>query len=306
MLYIHHQLLINNNQTEVIKMKAQRTDAYQVITDKIIAALEAGTSPWSKSWGPTGGTPLRSNGKPYQGINVWLLALSGHGGRHWFTYNQAKELGAQVRGGETGTQIVFFKPLKVEDKVTGTEKTIPLIRLYTVFNQCQIDGLPAKFDAPEAVRNAEERDAAAQAFFDAVGFDTRHGGDRAFYIPSKDYVQMPAFEAFDDAEAYYATLAHEYAHMTGHEDRLDRNLKQDNGTKDHAKEELVAEMGAAFICGALGLSAEPREDHASYLASWLRVLKADNKAIVKAASAAQKAADFVLNAGGEALLEQVA
>ena len=274
----------------------KRTDTYQIVTNKIIAALEAGTRPWQKSWTAIGGLPLRANGQPYQGINVWLLGLSGHAGRYWFTYKQAQEVGAQVRGGEKGTQIVFFKPLKIEDRETKIEKTIPLIRLYTVFNQNQIDGLPEKYNAEIKDPNPDARDAEAQRFFDTVGFDTRHGGGRAFYVPSMDYVQMPAFEDFHSAEAYYATLAHEYVHMTGHESRLDRNLKTGFGTKNYAKEELVAEMGAAFICGSLGISAEPREDHASYLASWLKILKDDNKAIVQAAAAAQKAADFIFEA----------
>jgi len=288
-------------------MKKQRIDAYQVITDKIIAALEAGTRPWEKSWATTGGLPLRHNGVPYQGINVWLLGMSpANVGRHWFTYKQAEALGAQVCKGEKGSQIIFFKPLKIKDKESGEEKKIPLIKIYNVFNQSQIDGLPAKFDAPVVEQNAEERDAAAQAFFDAVGFATKHGGDLAFYIPSQDYVQMPKFETFESGEAYYATLAHEYVHMTGHESRLDRNLKNSNGTRDYAKEELIAEMGAAFVMGGLGLSAEPREDHASYLASWLEVLKADNKAIVRAGSAAQKAADFIFEAADQKLNKEVA
>ena len=285
----------------------KRIDAYAVITDKIIAALEAGTRPWQKSWAADGGLPLRHNGQPYQGINVWLLAMSGHGGRHWFTYRQAAELGAQVRKGEAGTNVVFFKPLRVEDRANpGTEKTIPLIRIYTVFNQCQIDGLPGKYTPASTTQNPDERDAAAQKFFDAVGFKTQHGGGSAHYVPSKDFVQMPEFETFKSAQDYYAVLAHEYGHMTGHESRLDRNLKTSFGTKDYAKEELVAEMTAAFVCGSLGISSEPREDHASYLASWIDVLKADSKAIVKAASAAQAAANYIFNAALTAKQEQAA
>ncbi len=274
-------------------MAKEKFDAYQVVTDQIVKALEAGTRPWTKSWaGGSGGLPLRHNGKPYSGVNILILGLSGFTNPYWMTFKQAQEYGGKVRKGSTATKIVFFKPLKIEDKVTNEEKSIPLLRTYNVFNAEQIEGLPERFYPGEEVRNQGERIEAAEAFF-AGRTNLVHEGGQAYYRPSLDQIVMPAFEKFDDPEAYYSTLSHEFIHWTGHKSRLDRDLKTSYGTKDYAREELVAELGSAFVMHTLGLSAEPREDHAEYLAEWLKVLKEDKRAIFRASAAAQKAADFL-------------
>jgi antirestriction protein ArdC len=280
----------------------KQIDIYQEVTGKIVTALEAGVRPWKKSWlSDSGGSyPLRHNGERYRGINVLILGLSGYSNAYWLTYKQAVEYGGQVRKGETGTRITFFKPLKIEDRATKEEKTIPLLRSYTVFNAEQIDGLPARYypqpKAPGEVRNQDQRDAELDAFITRTGIKVVHGGNRAFYRVDGDVVHLPAFEDFDGGDAYYATHFHEQAHWTGHASRLDRTFGQRFGDHVYAQEELVAEIGAAFLCATLEVTNEPREDHAQYLATWLTELKGDKKAIFKAAAAAQKAADFILEA----------
>jgi antirestriction protein ArdC len=222
--------------------------------------------------------------------------LAGRANPHWMTYKQVEGLGGQVRGGEKGTGIIFYKPLKVDDRdFPGTEITIPMLKTYTVFNAEQVDGLPEKF-YPEKSGDAqhnEPRLEEADAYIKATGAEIRHGGDRAFFSPGGDFIQSPDFDAFFSAEEYYATNLHELIHWSGGEKRLDRDLTTSFGTKDYAREELTAEIGAAFLAGALNISTEVREDHAQYLASWLKVLKEDKRAIFKAAALAQKAVDFL-------------
>jgi len=273
---------------------AKSYDAYQVVTDQIVKALEAGTRPWTKSWaGGSGGLPLRHNGKPYSGVNILILGLSGFTNPYWMTFKQAQEYGGKVRKGSTATKIVFFKPLKIEDKVTNEEKSIPLLRTYNVFNAEQIEGLPERFYPGEEVRNQGERIEAAEIFFAAQNANLVHEGSQAYYRPSLDQIVMPPFSRFNDPQSYYGTLSHELAHWTGAKRRLDRDLKTSFGSKDYAREELVAELASAFVMHTLGLSATPREDHAEYLAEWLKVLREDKRAIFRASAAAQKAADFL-------------
>ena len=274
--------------------RKKRVDIHQIVTDQIIAKLEAGTKDWKKSWATmAGGLPLRENGQPYKGINVLILMIQGRANPNWLTYKKAAELKGQVRSGEKGTKVVFFKSLTVEDKVSGEDKSIPMIRSFTVFNAEQIDGLPARYYPKAEDRNAEPRLDDADAYIAATGAVIAHGGGRAFYAPSRDSIQLPDFESFDDPVAYYGTALHELIHWTGHESRLDRDLKTGYGTKDYAREELVAELGAAFAAATMGIETEVRDDHAEYLASWLKVLKEDKKAIFKAAAAAQKAVDYL-------------
>ena len=287
--------------------KAKR-DIYQEVTDSIIAKLEEGVAPWAKSWSGGGFTlPRRSTGQHYQGINVLLLLSTGQTGEHWFTYSQAAELCGMkkdaegkwiweddkgVREGEKGTQVVFFKQLKIEDKATGEDKTIPLIRSYKVFNQNQIDGLPARFDpAPVEAINPDERRPSIEAYIAATGAKITHGGDRAFYAPVEDRTQLPLWESFQDGIAYYGTALHELIHWTGHKTRLDRLAKRDSTA--YATEELCAELGACYLGASLGIETEVREDHVSYLQGWLSILKSDKKAIFKASTAAQKACDYL-------------
>jgi antirestriction protein ArdC len=216
----------------------------------------------------------------------------------WMTFRQAKELGAHVRKGETGTLVVYADTItKTEENERGEEETrsIPFMKGYTVFNVEQIEGLPAHYHATRTTfRNDEERDSRAETFFARTGATIRHGGNAAFYAPEPDVVQMPEFVSFRDAASYYATLAHECVHWTRHERRLAREFGRKRwGDEGYAMEELVAEMGAAFLCADLELTPRVREDHAPYIAGWLKVLKGDRRAIFTAASHAQRAADYL-------------
>jgi len=284
-----------------------KQDVYTRITNQIIAALEQGTRPWMKPWdaahaaGPVS-RPLRANGKPYNGINIimlWASAMErGFTAPLWMTFRQAKELGAHVRKGETGTLVVYADTMtKTEENERGEEETrsIPFMKGYTVFNVEQIEGLPTHYHARHTTFcNEEERDSRAEAFFARTGATIRHGGNAAFYAPGPDVVQMPDFASFRDAASYYATLAHECVHWTRHERRLAREFGRKRwGDEGYAMEELVAEMGAAFLCADLELTPRVREDHAPYIAGWLKVLKDDRRAIFTAASHAQRAADYL-------------
>ncbi len=283
-----------------------KRDIYQTITDKVIADLERGVRPWHRPW--TGGNattsrPLRANGIPYQGINVVLLwieaSLKGYASPTWMTFKQAQEVGACVRKGEKGSMVVYANAItKTEtDASTGedSERRISFLKSYTVFNVAQIDGLRPMPSALETTDRLTEADRmkAVDMFFAMVGADLRHAGSRAFYAPALDAITLPPFAAFESPGAYYATLGHEHIHWTGHSRRLDRLEKAPKTSEPYAREELVAELGSAFLCADLGVSDEPREDHASYLASWLKVLREDKRAIVTAASAAQRAVNFL-------------
>ena len=295
-----------------------KQDVYTRITDQIIAALEEGARPWMKPWdaahaaGPVS-RPLRANGKAYNGINVIMLWASsmerGFTAPIWMTFRQAKELGAHVKKGEKGTLVVYAdKIIKTEENAQGEEeeRAISFMKGYTVFNVEQIEGLPTHYHArAETFRNAEERDGKAEAFFAATGAEVKHGGNAACYAPGPDVVTMPEFESFRDAASYYATLAHECVHWTRHESRLAREFGRKRwGDEGYAMEELVAEMGAAFLCADLELKPLIREDHAPYIAGWLKVLKDDRRAVFTAASHAQRAADFLHSLQGKAKAEE--
>lgn len=276
-------------------------DLYQSVTDQIIAALEAGTRPWAPSWdGATGagGLPVRHNGEAYRGVNILLLwgamMARGYSEPRFLTFKQALALGACVRKGEKGSQVVYYGATAREDEATGETREVRFLKGYTVFNVEQIDGLPADyFTTPDPSRPAPDPIPHAEAFFASVGANVQHGGGSAFYAPSRDVIQLPPLERFHDAGAYYATRAHETVHWTGHKSRCAREFGKRFGDQAYAAEELVAEMGAAFLCADLGLTAEPREDHASYVEHWLGILAADKRAIFTAASAAQAACDFI-------------
>lgn len=289
------------------RQNGTRQDIYSRITNQIVAALEQGVKPWTQPWNATHAAgpvsrPLRHNCQPYAGINIltlWASAMERHyAAPMWMTFKQAVELGGHVRKGEKGSPVVYAdKMVKTEESESGQdeERIIPFLKAYTVFNIEQIDDLPGHYYAlAKSDPNPDERDARAEAFFAATGADIRHSGSSAFYVPSQDFIQMPAFEAFRDAEGYYATLAHECTHWTRHVSRLDRDLGRKRfGDEGYAREELVAELGAAFLCADLGLALEDRADHASYIGSWLRVLKDDKRAIFSAAAHAQRAIDYL-------------
>ena len=291
------------------KPASPERDVYRRITDHIIAAIEAGAGDWTMPWhnDVAGIRPVNANtGKAYRGVNVislWSTAQEkGYAMPQWGTYKQWGEMGAQVRKGERSSPVVFWK---FRDKDEGTEaepdgidakgqdrpgRRLILARCYSVFNAAQVDGYaaPALPANPVAARIDD-----AEQFFGSTKMEVRHGGNRAFYRPADDRVQMPPFEAFPDPLGYYSTLAHEATHWTGAKARLDRDLSGRFGSDAYAAEELVAELGAAFVCADLGLSNEPRPDHAAYVANWLKVLKADSRAIFTAAAKAQEAADHL-------------
>jgi antirestriction protein ArdC len=286
-----------------------KPDIYEKITATIVSQLEQGVRPWAKPWSADHAAgritqPLRGNGQPYRGINIlalWTAAMAqGFSAPIWMTYKQAQELGGHVRKGERGSLVVYASTISrtEEDATTGEEieRAIPFMKGYTVFNVEQIDGLPSHFHTPaETVLDPLQRIETAEAFFDALGADVRHGGNVASYNVATDQVRMPPFETFRDPESYYATRAHETVHWTRHPSRLDRDLGRKRwGDEGYALEELVAELGAAFVCTGLEITPEPREDHAAYIASWLKVLKDDKRAIFTAAAHAQRAADFLM------------
>ena len=284
-----------------------KQDIYQKVTDKIIADLEQGELTWHKPWsaGNMDGRiikPLRHNGMAYSGINVLMLWSAtmegGYLSPFWMTYRQAKEYGAHVRKGERGNLVVYANTItKTEEQDDGSEeeRKIPFLKGYSVFNVEQIEGLPEHFySKPEPVIDPAQRIDHAEEFFAATGADIRSGGNRAYYSGGSDHVQMPHFESFRSPEAYYATLAHELTHWTKHEKRLDREFGRKRwGDEGYAREELVAELGAAFLCADLALTPEPGTDHAAYIQSWLKVLRDDKRAIFSAAAHAQRAADFL-------------
>jgi len=273
-------------------------DIYQTVTDRIIASLEQGTAPWLKPWaaGKCGaaGPYNAATGRPYNGIN-WLVL--GDGG--WLTFKQAKEMGGSVRKGEKGTAIVFWSFPKIKDAETGEEKVVPFAKGYTVFHveQCEgIDAAKLKAPAPIVAGETNINVLAAQA-----GAQVRHGGTSAHYSPTGDYVQMPSLEAFESKDAYAGTLAHELVHWTGHQSRCDRQFGKRFGDDAYAFEELVAEIGSAFVCAQMGIPLEGLQ-HDRYVGSWLKVLKGDKRAIFTASSQAKKAAEFLMAEEGEQAL----
>lgn len=284
-----------------------KADVYEKVTNKIIADLEKGELTWLKPWssGNTEGRitrPLRHNGLPYSGINIlmlWGAALEkGYDAPFWMTFKQAQELGAHVRKSESGHLVVYANTItKTEEGENGEqeERQIPFMKGYTVFNVEQIEGLPEHYmTKPVQVIDTAQRNAQAESFFSATGADIRHGGNSAHYSGGSDHVQMPHFETFRSPEAYYATLAHELTHWTKHPKRLDRDFgRKQWGDEGYAREELVAELGAAFLCADLALTPEAGAEHAAYIQSWLKVLKENKRAIFSAAAHAQRAADFL-------------
>ncbi|MCO8122889.1 zincin-like metallopeptidase domain-containing protein [Stieleria sp. TO1_6] len=285
-----------------------KRDIYQEVTDKIIGYLEQGTVPWRKPIKGVGGSGFPRNlqsGKNYRGINVLLLGVrafeSGFGSSYWLTFKQTKELGGQVRKGERGSLVTFWKLYATTDRASGDEIEVPVLKHYTVFNLGQIDGIEspdtmsdaAETEAFEPLRHAE---AIVARYTDGPSLH-HDGGHRAFYRPRTDSVHMPRPEDFNDRETYYGTLFHELSHSTAHSSRLDRGIDTEPapfGSPDYSREELIAELSASFLCAAAGISPPTIEQSAAYLQSWITVLKGDARLIVNAAGAAQKSADRIL------------
>jgi antirestriction protein ArdC len=234
-------------------------------------------------------------------VCLWAAAhAKGYERGEWTTYQQWQDRGAQVRKGEKATLVVFWKfaheSAETDDGESPKSSRLLFTRGYSVFNAAQVDGYTPKADADTSM---PERIAHAESFFAAIGATVQHGGNRAYYAPDSDHIQMPPFQAFTENVSYYSTLAHEHTHWTAPTARCDRQLGKRFGDNAYAAEELIAELGAAFTCAHLGLSTEPREDHAQYIQSWLRVLKADSRAIFTAASKAQHATDWLIARAGE-------
>jgi antirestriction protein ArdC len=282
-----------------------------IITDAIIQQLEAGTRPWKQPWTQTAvQRPLRSCGSPYHGMNIfwlWMIAeLRGFTSPYWMTYRQSQLLGGQVRRGERSSIAVFYKTYgkAVDDPQTG-ESTIEarrLLRSYAIFNASQIDGLPGRYyPEPETIVPIESdpvRRAELMAFFDAIPADVRHGGDKAYFSPAGDYIQMPPLERFGSFDGYAATRSHETAHWSGGAGRLNREFGKRFGDEKYAAEELVAELTSAVLGSELGLPVDHIANHAAYIGNWLTILKADNRAILTLASKADEAARYLLALGG--------
>lgn len=297
----------------VARTRAESASPASIITNAIIAKLEEGVSPWRKPWTGNGSIerPLRSCGKPYRGINViwlWHIAeMRGFSRSTWMTYRQAQELGAQVRKGETGTMAVFYKSYsaKETDEASGEESssTRRVLRTYTVFNVDQIDNLPERFAPapPRAQLNDQTHRAEIDDFIRATGATIIHGGDRAYYSPASDHIAMPHSENFETYAAYGAVASHELTHWTGHPSRLARDLKNRFGDEQYAAEELVAELGSALVGADLGLPVTHLDNHASYIASWLRILKNDERALLTAAAKADEAASYLLAKAGRGI-----
>ena len=295
--------------------RTEKQDVYTRITNQIVSHLEKGVRPWVRPWNAEHAAgritrPLRHNGKPYSGINVlslWASAIAQNfAAPIWMTFKQASELDAHILKGEKGSLVVYADSItrKETDDKTGDkiDREIPFLKGYTVFNVEQIEGLPEVYYAKAAPNlDPVARIEHAEKFFAALGTTIRHGGNRAFYSIAADAIQMPPFESFQGADNYYATLAHECTHWTGSKNRLDRDFGGHRfGGEGYAVEELVAELGAAFLCADLELALEPREDHASYIATWLKVLATDNRAVFTAAAHAQRAAEFINSRAAEA------
>ncbi len=283
-----------------------RSSPAEMITAAIVERLEAGTRPWIQPWtGALVSRPLRACGTPYQGINVlwlWMAAeAAGHSSPFWMTYRQAKVLGGQVRKGERGTVAIFYRTYQAVEPHADHEDGEPprrVLKTFTVFNACQIDGLPGQF-FPEhrPLPPRTERDSALDGFFAAVPARIRHWGAEAFYSPVVDLVTMPEPGLFRDLDHYRATLAHELSHWTGHESRLARQMEGRFGSEAYAMEELVAELSSAILGAELGLPVDHLDHHASYLAAWLKVLKADSRAILTVAAKAEEASSLLLRLG---------
>ncbi|RJE87163.1 ArdC family protein [Paracoccus onubensis] len=285
-----------------------RTNLYDDITDKIVAELEEGRLPWVQPWGSAAAkAPLAmprnaATSRQYSGINILILwgAVVQHGypTQHWLTYRQAQALGGNVRKGEHGTTVVYADRFTPEDEKRRARETgehpgsIPFLKRFTVFNAAQCEDLPENIAVAAPPPPPSMIEPRVEALIRATGIDFRIGGNRAYYVPAHDYVQVPPPQAYFEPINWHRTALHEIGHASGASHRLNRDLTGSFGSKTYAFEELVAEMNAAFCCASLGIV--PTVRHADYIGSWLEVLREDSRAIVRAASQASKAADWIL------------
>jgi len=280
---------------------------YDIINQRIIELLEKGTVPWRKPWNAEINMPKNLVSKrEYQGVNVFLLSSMPYGSPYWLTFNQAKEKGGHIRKGEKSTPVIFWKML---DKVTtyaseeeSKNGKMPLLRYYSVFNVEQCEGI--NIPVSEEVVNQFSPIERAEEIISKMPLrpDIQYGGNKAYYRPSSDTITLPPKHTFESPEEFYNTYFHELSHATGHETRLARKSVMETivyGSNEYSKEELVAEMGAAFLCGHCGIEQQTLENSAAYIQGWLKALKDDRKLLVHAASQAQKSADYILNRKGD-------
>lgn len=296
---------------------SERASLYDEVTTRIVSELEAGRFPWVQPWGTVEGSGVNAapglprnavTARPYSGVNIlilWCAVIeSGWPSQGWLTFRQAREAGGCVRKGERGVNVVYadrFTPKGEAERATrdGDEpRAIPFLKRFTVFNVAQCDGLPAGLGGDPVPLAKSDIVPIAGEVIAASGVEFRIGGDKAFYAPGADFVAVPPQAAFFDPINWHRTAFHELCHATGHPKRLNRDMTNAFGSKDYAREELIAEMGSAFLCAALGII--PTVRHADYLGAWLDVLHEDNRAIFRAASAASKAADWLLSRHREA------
>jgi len=280
---------------------------YDIVTDRIMELLEEGTVPWRKPWKSSGGPRNLISKKEYRGINQFLLNCSSYSSPYWLTYKQANQKGGHVRKGEKSTLVVFWKFINTvtepEDPKDQKHLTqVPLLRYYRVFNLDQVDGI----DPPADEQTINEFTPIEQAEQILENMECKpviqYGGDRAAYSPSQDLIKLPDRGAFSAPEEFYSTAFHELAHATGHASRLGRKGVTEPsyfGSHAYSQEELVAEFGASMLCGVCGIEQQTIENSASYISSWLNVLKSDKRLAVIAASQAQRAADFIRNIHSE-------
>jgi antirestriction protein ArdC len=287
--------------------KQTKADVYEQITAALIAAIEEGTGTFEMPWHTMSSPVNAANQKLYRGVNIlmlWAAARKHNYSSHeWATYRQWSELGAQVHKGERSTIVVFWKfyDSETEEQHEEVEDTPTrprcFARAYHVFNAAQVDGYETK---PQNLLSESERIAHAEAFFNALPATIKHGGDRAFYSPSGDYIQMPPFAQFKSADKYANTLLHELSHWSGAKTRLNRDLSGRFGDGSYAMEEMIASISASFLCADREIGSEPSADDAAYVSSWLQVLRQDQRAIFTAASKAQEAANYLKQLAGVA------
>ncbi len=278
-----------------------KRDLYAEVSARICAELEQGAAPWVKPWSATPGanTPCNAvTNRPYSGCNVvvlWMAQAAGYRTPRYLTFRQALALGGHVRKGEHGTKVYFVKQLQVADRdgEEGDTRIVPILREYTVFNVDQCENLPERVMTFGEIkpRNPDQRDATIDEFLACSGADIREGAGEAYYRPGADFINMPRFQDFKSAAHYYGVAFHEIAHWTGHPSRLDRDLRSRFGERAYTAEELVAELSAAFLCAEFSIDGDLR--HAGYVASWIGLLKADNRAFFTACARAQAAADYL-------------
>jgi len=276
--------------------------AYQIITDRITKLLEEGTCPWVKPWNRESGLPRNLfSQRPYRGINVWMLGAQNYGSPFWATFGQVEKAGGRVKKGEKSTPIVFWKVTEYEGD-DGPKKGF-ILRYYNVFCAPQIEGIAIPVLEEDPIFSHTPIEVCEKVVGNYPNRPTLlHGDSRAYYRPSTDCIVMPDMTAFPQVSGYYATLFHEMTHSTGHPDRLNRDTLKDAvrfGDRSYAREELVAEMGAAYLCGVCGIENDVIDNSAAYLKGWLSVLRNDIKMLVTAAGQAQKAVDHILGTTGD-------